>query len=645
VELVQENSVADVRRPGIWRRWKVFVGVLLVASAIGLILVYSRSPIFRASATVLTVKPKPVDTRSAEADLEHTTIQGRLLLGGELLGRLTRRLGEEGIKTGVEQLRNTLAVAAVPDTNLLELRAEGTEPEQLQHLVNTWGETYELYRAEEIEMASGRTIAEIKDQQQQLEKKISDARDELSEFRQANNIVGLDRADNTTMASLQGLNQSLSKARETLIDAQSRRATIDQANARGDSIIPNEQKRDIAKLRLEVERGRARLEGLEKKYTRVYIERDPDLEQLPAQVKEKELELANALKIANQMVREEADQAVESARQSVQRIERQIAEQNKKVELFNERYKEFKAMEDNLERLETLHTDNAERLAQIQTQNLAKFPPIQMVEWARVPTRPIYPDYDRDLMIALGSALGLALFVTWLLEYLSDKPGSRRQGPQFGVHIYTGDQSRALDAATANAQIADARVPPAKSLEPPAHRLPKLPRELTGAEVQTLLGAGSAEVGGYITLLMSGISPYELPMLHASNFDRDAGKVALGGATPRSFVLPPGVWQRIEAVLDQLDDAQGRLTLSELEQQLLHIAHDKRLDDPGTVNALALWHTYVLHLVRQGIDRDTLEARVGLIPPQVLDSLMEQAPPGEARAPERIDFTYPALAY
>ena len=61
------------------------------------------------------------------------------------------------------------------------------------------------------------------------------------------------------------------------------------------------------------------------------------------------------------------------------------------------------------------------------------------------------------------------------------------------------------------------------------------------------------------------------------------------------------------------------------------------------VSAIALWHTYVIYLVRQGIDAAALTARVGAIPPAMLATLLQFAPPSGTRPPGAIDFTYPAL--
>jgi succinoglycan biosynthesis transport protein ExoP len=437
VELIQGSPQPEPTGPARWRRWKVFFSVLLLSSAVGLAIVYGRDPIYRAAASILTVKPKAVDRRSEEADIEHVAIQGRLLLGEELLGRLAQRLAEEGDDkiAGLDQLRSILSVVPVPETNLLELRAEGEYPEQLQRAVNRWAESYEGFRAEEIEAATGRTTAELTDEQAQLQLKIEAARAELLGFREANDIVSLERDENRSLATLKGLNNSLNKAREALVEARARKMAIDEAIANGETVIPSEQKNDMTRMKLDVERTRARVADLKQKYTQRYIDRDPVLKNLPGMLNEMERELVRALELGERTVKDEAQQDVATAEASVKALERELIEHQDKVQKFTERFKEFKAMEEGLAGLEKLLNENKTRLAQIQTQNLKKYPPIQVVEWARVPSRPIYPDYERDLMIALAAALGLALFVTWLVEYLSERSRPSHATPYLGVRI------------------------------------------------------------------------------------------------------------------------------------------------------------------------------------------------------------------
>jgi hypothetical protein len=335
---------------------------------------------------------------------------------------------------------------------------------------------------------------------------------------------------------------------------------------------------------------------------------------------------------------------VEAARLAVATLETQLKDHQREVQQFTERFKEFKALEENLARLDELHAGNAERLAQIEVRNFKKYPPIQVVEWARLPTRPIYPDYGRDLMIALGIALGLALFATWLVEYLSERSSTTQSGPYLGVRVYAGERPQALDVAPGDNRLTHGAAEPPAAAQAPPRRLPALPRELSGIEVGALLQAVEAPADGYAALLLSGVSPYELPLLHAACFDQASGELAVPGSHPRRFTLSPATWRHVAGIRADMDEERMGLTVAELDGRLRQAARDARLSDAEAIDALALWHTYVVYLVRQGIDAADLSARVGPIPPAVQDALMQHAPPGGSRPLERIDFTYPVLA-
>ena len=131
------------------------------------------------------------------------------------------------------------------------------DPERLQRLVNRWAESYEEFRAEEIDAATGRTTAELEDQQLQPQTRIDAARAELQAFREANDIVSLGRARTAASPSQRGLNDSLNKG----TGVPYRRTCPQDRNRRGDRArrnrwSPNEQKAEIAKLQLGVQRDR-----------------------------------------------------------------------------------------------------------------------------------------------------------------------------------------------------------------------------------------------------------------------------------------------------------------------------------------------------------------------------------------------------
>jgi hypothetical protein len=531
----------------------------------------------------------------------------------------------------------------VPDTNLLELRAEGEDPAWLQAVVNRWAEAYERFRAEQIAEVSRRTTAELEDEQVRLQERIDAARSELQLFRESHDIVGLERGENRALAQLNGLNAALSKARERLVEARGAQAAVQEAVAKGETVIPREQKADIARQQLEVQRVRDRLASLNGRYTRKYIERDPALKALPEQLREMELDLERALALARRTVLDESAQAVDAAERSFAELETELAAQQQRVQQFTESFREYTALEEGLARLETLYADNAERLAQIQVQNREKYPPVQLVDPAIQPTRPIYPDYQRDLFIALGAAFALALFVTWLLEYLGERP---KPVPYMGLRVYglNGTQTGTLQAAGAERQVlpgtGEGLRLPAGAAQPGPRGAP---RELRYPEVQALLEAADEVPAGYVALLLSGVAPQELALLDAQCFDVGTRTLNVPGSRPRRLELGEMAAMRLVGMLQMQSAPSSALGLAELDGALADSAARAGIFEPRQVTAQALRLTYALYLVRQGLPLQELPRQLGDLEPEMSVWLADYATPDSPFGLEQVQRVFPVL--
>ena len=373
-------------------RGRTFFLVLLLSLIISLAFVFVRDPIYRASASVLTVKPKAVDALSHEADAEHVAIQSRLLKSNELLNLVTNDVNQIYDTNFTENdLRQILTTVPVVETNLLELRAEGTEPELLQILVNTWASSYQSFRLKEIEKLTTETTAELSDSQAGLARELQRAREELSAFRESHEIVSSEREENRSLSAIRGLNKSINAAREKEIDAVSRLDAIDEAIARGEEVVPREQKSEISRMKLDLAHLRDKLASLQEQFTEAYLERDPELADLPQVITELEQDLARALEIGAQSVRSDAAQEVEAARRSVKALERDLAEKESKVQTFTQHFEQYKLLEEESSRLESLYADNEERIAKLRLMDNEKYPPLKIIESALVPETPIHP--------------------------------------------------------------------------------------------------------------------------------------------------------------------------------------------------------------------------------------------------------------
>ena len=654
VEVIQGSGSQETGKPPYWRRWKVFLGVLLISTLVGLLIVYGRDPLYRASVSVLTVKPKAVDARSEAADIEHVAIQGRLLLGEELLGRLVIVLRSAGYAEVAdrETLRFMLAAVPIPETNLLELRSEGDDPELLQKIANKWAESYEKFRVEEIQAATGRSTAELQEQQEQLQIKIDTVRGELQVFRAANDIVSLERGENRNLSRLKGLNDSLNKARERLVEAQAKYAAIQEAVAKGETVVPREYKAELAKKQLEVERMKDRITELNLRYTQRYIDRDPDLKVLPDELRDMQQDLERAIQLGQRTVIDEARQEVEAAKATVDSLETELADHQKKVQVFTDRFKEFKSMEERLARLENLHSDIGERLARIQVQNMKKYPPIQVVEWASIPTRPIYPDYERDLMIALGVAFALALFSTWLLEYLA---GLSRvpENHSVGMRVYLNNTDQQLGAISApnvldhglrtDLGLVHQPDPSQPAAKPEVSGSTTSLSELTVAEIRVLLESVDPVTAGYCALLLSGVSPQELSFVDADCIDQDARVISVPGRYSRSIEVGRGAWRFIHGLSKNPVELPMDHLIAELDANLAVTAADLGMENPVRVDTISVWYSYVTYLVRQGVRLAELSKQVGPLSHEMKLILANFSPHGVNRPLAEVDSVHPAM--
>ncbi|NKN34149.1 GumC family protein [Marichromatium bheemlicum] len=630
--------------PLLGRRALVFVlaSVLCVTLALGI--VYGREPVYRATASVLTVKPKAVDAPSASADPEHVMIQRRLLLGEALLEQLAVDLAAVGVVRDVPELRAGLAVVPVPETNLLELRAEGGDPERLALIVNHWARAYERLRAAQVEGRVGLTSSELEQQQTQLERRIETARAELEGFAAAHDIVGIERAESRVLAELEDLNDALGEARSQEVEALARLQALDEAVARGERLIPREQRADIARLQQYVERGRERLDQLYARYTQAYIDLDPALRDLPGEQAALEQSLERALLVARITVRDEARQALEAARARVALLETERERQQHAVQTFTHHFATFEGLREGLERHEARFAENAQRLAEIALRDFAQYPPIQVVEWAYAPTLPLRPDYPRDLLIGLAAAFMAALFLTWLTDYLGERASAPRVS-YVGVRLDgEGEDGRLVEPRV---RVFDAGVE-AASLEAQGPRaavidLPRLPRLLEPAEIELLLRDVDAEVRGLCALLLSGVARRELALLEPECFDRALGTVEVPGGGRRELALAPAAWGWLEPLLAGWETGAAVPGLARLDAVLGRAAGASRLRERRGVDAEALWHSYLVYLVRQGVGFGALQRRVGPLPPELRSGLRRFVTAGVSYRGEGIDWVHPVL--
>ncbi len=131
-----------------------------------------------------------------------------------------------------------LRVDPVPDTNLVEMSAQGSDGELLPQVVDTWIDVYLAARAEDIEQRKAQTLLVVQDELDGLAIKLEQARAALDDYREKHEIISVERQENEVLARLDGLNKALNNAIEEEAKTRAYLDTLREAITGGAQVVP-----------------------------------------------------------------------------------------------------------------------------------------------------------------------------------------------------------------------------------------------------------------------------------------------------------------------------------------------------------------------------------------------------------------------
>lgn len=670
-DVSDEFSESGTRLKSGKRRIWIFVGVFLISLLNGLAYVWVRQPVYMATASVLTVAPDGVDEiqvkdfdqySQAEPNdskirwpirrqlpkkggIQHVSIQKQILLGIPILEgvqkRLKQKLANESVqRVSLDDLQWMLSVEPVPETNLIELRAEGHEANILAEVVNSWLAAYQEAREKSVINSKENTTAALEGEKNQLERKIGEKRQELDQFRRAHDILTKNGADNQAMARLSGLNNALNKASEDEVKAKAKLDAVKEALAKGKPVLSPEEQQSLVNLEQRAQQLRELLKDIKQRYTSQYIALQPKLKLIPEQLAQTEAEIKKKIEGGQRAALSEAEQEHASARQAIVEVKRQISGHKREAAEFTAKFSEYQAMAEELEQLEYLQQQNQMRLTEIAAKQIEKFPQLEVVERAYPPTKPIGPDYWKDSGIAFIASIGVSLVMTLLYDFLLCREGSMVPIKLPEVRVFSVTEDLLLRHQQDALQVLPQQLPDGmagRGLENFSDT--SLPRELAAHEIQTILESATPLAQKLIGLILSGLTLEEIAELNVENFDLDNSKIKIGDS---GRVLP--LAKRLKCWLNQtLDQWREGSDLEELVGVIGYAMADSGIFQPETADAAALRHTYIMYLVRQGIRLADLEQVVGRLSAKTLARYAKYSPPGPGLKAEAVSLVYPLL--
>lgn len=622
------------------RRRAVFGLTFVIAGVLGLAFVFLRPAEYQAIARLQITLPAAAEVaveRKEEANAlfltEVQVLTSRPLVEKLLAEMQARQLALPGDgRDPVGEVQRGLAAVPVPGTTIVELKAVGPQAPPLAPLLNTLYEVYRDHLAAAYSRASGETSEQTREEAGSLAAQIQEKRRAIDAFRARHNIVSLEREENQVLAQAKGQGASVTAARDKLYAAEGRLRSLREAIASGKAVVRAKDNPTLAGIEQRLSQAREELRDMERNFTEAYLNFDPKAKSLRIRIANLEEQLKQTRESGQQAALHEAEEEVAGARAALDRLNQQVAGDRSAVQTFTARLAEYKAMQEELGRLESLRASAVERSAGLDSSRRGRAPTVRLLEPASTPQSAWRPLYARDAAIAVAASLLLALLVVWVVEFFN------RSDAQPAI---------VMGRAWAPMPPGPERPPPLAAAMPGL--LPgvaTLPRELDDEEVGALIEAAVPEARPALVALLSGLQVEDILALRGRDIDPASRQIRLPGRSaplpePLLSFLGPAAAEADAPVFRKTDG--GGLTAEELEANVAFAAHDARLIQAEEVNAAALRHTYTAYLVRQGARFGDLGRLIGRLPAEAMAAYGPLAPPGAKRPIEEIDPVLPAL--
>ncbi len=639
------------------RRLTVFLIVFALWSLAGLIYDYSRPAIYEATARLNLVPAtgqRSNDPARPNDQANFLRDEVQFLTSRTLLANVWERLKGApvpppavSIVDPAASLQTMLSVTPVEGTNVVSLQARGREPAFLKAFVDRLVAAYQVSIAQRYENASVDAVVEVRDEARKLEENVATKRREADAFRARYNIVSLERDENQVLAEVKGVGAALNAANDKVVAAEARMGALQDAQATGQSVTRNRDNPTLAALEQQAASIRADLREVARTFTPQYMQIDPRVKSQRERLVEIEQQIVAQRQNSQQGALQEAREELAGARSAAARLRQQLAANQQSVQSFTSRFNEYRGMQDELARVQQLRQKAVERLAALEAEESARVPKVEVVESATTPTSPVSPLYTRDAALVLGSALLVALLAMGIVELFNRPPPQPVAVivPQTWMPMALAGHANAALGMDAPHALLDVAAHAPASL--PAPKV--LPRELTNEEMRALFDASDHELRAAIALLLSGLTRQEVVQVHLHDIDREAGSVRVMGAAERQLPIPPNVLASLtedgrpaEAPVLTARNG-GPMSEADLDAALLYAAHDAGIDRADEVNAMALHHTYVAHLVRQGVRFSELVKLVGDLRADALAAYGHMTPAGPRKSIEQIDLVLPVV--
>lgn len=644
-----ESFIASGERPEKdRRRFPIFLLALVIGCVGGLSYTYNRSAIYEASTSIQVLPPdSAAPANDTERESRTVGIVRHALTANDLLSQLLTRLTEDprqntNMPRSLGELRQMINAQRFENTNIVNLRAQGPNPEILPLVVNLWADLYLETQASTQQTSVDDTNAMLDRQSDELQNRIARKRDGIDNFRKQYDIVSMQREENRVLARLKGLNNSLNVAKDEELKANSDLNAIKAAIRRGRPIVSLQDQRRIANLETREVALQAQIQDFEQKFTPKYMAIDPNIMAVVRQLKIVEQKILEVRQEARDSVLAKAEQEFASATQSARDLAVELERSKQKVSEFTTRFAEHEALTEELAQMELMYLEVKERQMRRQVDRPPEVTRVSVMQRAIEPTSPVWPDYTRDAAISVAASVVLGILAVLFYDFFN-RPSRHALVPE-GGHVVLGVSGR---PQVVDAEVREMEVSPS----PPAltHR-PR--RELAESEIRTLLETADEMTRPLVGVLLLGMTVEEAAVLRHTDIDLESGSIDVPGTHDRNLKLPHPLKSAFVRFLRKdaeplepvwADRNNHPLGPKELDALISCAAFDAGLREAIEISAETLRHTFITFLIRQGARLSELEQITGDLSPSNRASYAAYSPPGPGLASDKLIIIHPAL--
>ena len=446
------------------RKWLV-LSIVLIALGVGFLQTFLTVPVYRATATIqispptsnlLSIQdfealPRSIAAMDLYRETQFDILRGRQLaenvvrrtgvydnpeLAGEirqrsltgeiraLPHRLRRALSSQPEQTMVEvdpelalerairraggALRGRINVAPRPNSQLVNISVSSFDPRFAAQMANAVVEEYIRSNMQRRYDAGQEAREFLEDQLNEMRISLERADQALADFAEDNRVADLSQRLEMARTTLRNLNSRQSEANANLVQLRAFREMID--NGRGAEIRAVREDGEIANLRRELNELNSQYASLSQRYQPGF----PELVELETRRNEMRQQMAARERAILANVRSE----YENISAEVASLETAIQEQEGAILALNQRGVQFNILRREFETNQELYNGMLQRLREIGIASGIQENNIAMIEPAMTAGRPVLPNPQRNISMALALGLAVAVGLALMLEFL-----------------------------------------------------------------------------------------------------------------------------------------------------------------------------------------------------------------------------------